>query len=171
LKETALNDADDGVRAEAVRAMLRAGPQPATEVGALVDALHSDLDVVRFHAAVALEDLAPASRPALPDLIHASLWDEDPAVRVGAAMALWKIDPENKGPLVVDVLVKALDDPNEMFCWMATDFLGQMGAAAARAIPALRHALERDFKIALIKTGVRLALERIEAQAMAGAVG
>src|SRR6266513_576195 len=29
LKEAALNDGDDGVRAEAVRALLRAGPQPA----------------------------------------------------------------------------------------------------------------------------------------------
>src|SRR5437764_9249673 len=49
LKEAALNEGDDGVRTEAVRALLKAGPQPASEAGALVDALHSDLEVVRFH--------------------------------------------------------------------------------------------------------------------------
>src|SRR5262249_39955947 len=55
--EAALHDGDDGVRAEAARALLRAGPQPATEVGALADALQSQVDVVRFHAATALADL------------------------------------------------------------------------------------------------------------------
>jgi HEAT repeat protein len=168
LKEVALTDEDEGVRAEAVRAMLQAGPQPATEVGALVDSLHSDLDLVRFHAAVALEDLGPASRPAVPDLVHTSLWDDDPAVRVGAAMAIWKIDAERKGPVVIDVLMKALDDPNEMICWMAADSLGQIGVAAQQAIPALRRVLQREFKVSLIKTGVLLALERIEAQPTAG---
>src|SRR5438132_9847891 len=39
LREAALHDRDHGVRAEAARALLRAGPRPATEVGALIDAL------------------------------------------------------------------------------------------------------------------------------------
>ena len=166
LKEAALNDGDDGVRAEAVRALLRAGSQPATEVGALADAPHSDIDVVRFHAAIALGDLGPAGRPAVPALIHASLWDEEPAVRVEAAMALWKID--DKGPLVLHVLIKALDDANELICWIAAECLGQMGPAARDALPALRRALQRDFRISLIKTGVILALERIDPQVTDG---
>ena len=167
LKEVALNDGEDGVRAEAVRALLRAGPQPATEVGALVDALHSDVDVVRFHAAIALGDFGAAGQPGVPALIHASLWDEEPVVRLEASMALWKID--HSGPLVLYVLSKALDDANELICWIAADCLGQMGPAAREAVPALRQALQRDFRISLIKTGVRLALERIEPQATAGA--
>ncbi|HEV3263845.1 MAG TPA: HEAT repeat domain-containing protein [Gemmataceae bacterium] len=167
LREAALDDADDGVRAEAVRALLRAGPQPATEVGALVDSLHSDVDVVRFHAAIALGDLGPAGGPAVPGLIRAALWDEDPAVRLVAAMALWKID--RKGPLVVPALVRALDDANELVCWIAAECLGQIGPAAREAVPALRQALQRKFRISLIKTGVILALERIDPQAVAGA--
>jgi len=167
LGETALNDRDDGVRAEAVRALLRAGPQPATEVGALVDALHSELDVVRFHAAVALGDLGPAGRPAVPALIHASLWDEEAAVRVGAAGALWKID--GKGPLVLHVLTSALGDANELVCWVAVEGLGQMGPAAREAAPALRRALQGNFRISLVKTAVIIALERIDPQAGAGA--
>jgi HEAT repeats len=162
LRGAALNDGDDGVRAEAVRALLRAGPQPATEVGPLVDALHSGLDVVRFHAAVALGDFGPAARPAVPDLIRAASWDEDAAVRVEAAMALWKID--HKVPLVLQVLIDALEDANELICWIAAEYLGRMGPEAREAVPALRRALWRDFRIALIKTGVMLALERIDPQ-------
>ena len=169
LSQAAVNDADDGVRAEVVRALLRAGPQPATEVGALVDALGSDVDVVRFHAAVALGDLGPAGGPGLSALIHASLWDEEPGVRVEAAMALWKID-DHKKPLVLDVLIHALGDANELLCWIAAESLGQMGRAARTAVPALRQSLQRDFRIALVRTGVMLALERIDPQAVAGAV-
>jgi HEAT repeat protein len=167
LREVALNDGDDGVRAEAVRALLRAGPEPATQVGALVDSLDSGVDVVRFHTAIALGDLGPAGRPAVPGLIRAALWDEDPAVRVEAAMALWKID--RKGPLVIPALVGALDDSNELICWIAAEYLGQMGPAAREAVPALRQALHRDFKLSLIKTGLMLALERIDLQATVGA--
>ena len=163
LREAARNERDDAVRAEAVRGLLQAGPHPATEFDALVDALHSDVDVVRFHAATALGDLGPAGRPALPALIHASLWDQDPAVRVGAAMALWKID--RKGPLVLHVLIKALDDANELICWIAVECLGQIGPTAREAVPALRQALEKDFRLSLIKTAVVLALERIHSQA------
>ena len=167
LKEAALHDGDDGVRAEAVHALLRSGPQPATEVAALVDALHSAIDIVRFHAAIALGDLGPAGRPAVPGLIHAALWDADPAVRVEAAMALWKID--RKGPLVVPALVRALGDANELICWIAADCLGQIGPEAREAVPALRQALRRDYRLSIVKTGVRLALERLDPQAAADA--
>jgi HEAT repeat protein len=167
LRGAALHDGDDGVRAAAVRALLRAGPQPATEVGALVDDLQSEVDVVRFHAAVALGDLGPAGRPAVPDLISASLRDEEPAVRVVAATALWKID--RNGPLALHTLTRALDDANELVCWVAAEGLGLMGAAARTAVPALRQALRRDFRISLVKTGMMLALERIDPRATAGA--
>jgi HEAT repeat protein len=98
-------------------------------------------------------------------LIHAALWDEDPAVRVEAAMALWKID--RKGPLVIPALIKALADDNELICWIAADYLGQIGPEARQAVPALQHALRRPFKMALIRKGVALALERIDPQAAA----
>ncbi len=165
LEQAALHDGDDGIRAEAAQALLRAGPQPATEAAALLDALHSQLDVVRFHAAIALGDLGPAGQPAVPALIHASLWDEEPAVRVGAAMALWKID--RNGPLVLQVLVQALDNPNELICWVAAEYLGQMGPAARLAVPALQQALHRRYKLSVIPTSLRLALERIDPKAPA----
>ena len=164
LEEAALHE-EEGVRTEAVRALLRAGPQPATEVGALTDTLHSALDVVRSHAATALGDCGRDGRPAVPDLIHASLWDEEAAVRLGAAMALWKIG--RKGPLVLTVLTEALGDANELVCWVAAECLGQMGPEAREAVPALRQALRRGYRLSIVKTGVRLALERIDPQAAA----
>jgi HEAT repeat protein len=166
LKESALRDADELVRVRAAQSLLRAGPQPATEVAALADALESDVDLVRFHAAVALGDLGAGGRLAVPALIHACLRDGEPAVRVEAAMALWKID-DQKAPLTVRILVEALADPSEMICWVATECLGQMGPAAAAAAPALRRALRRPFRLALVKEGVRLALERIVPRAQA----
>jgi HEAT repeat protein len=165
LREVALNDKDAGVRAEAVRALLRAGPQPATEVEAFVDALQNDVDIVRFHAAVSLGDLGPAGQSAVPALIHASLWDEEPAIRVEAAMALWKID--RKGPLVLHVLSKALNDANELICWIAAERLAHIGPAAREVVPALRQAMQRDFRLSLVKTALSLALERIDPQAKA----
>ena len=101
-------------------------------------------------------------------LIHASLWDEELAVRLEAAMALWKID-DHTTPLVLDVLIHALGDANELICWIAAECLGEMGRVARKAVPALRQALLRDFRISLIKTGVVFALERIDPQARAGA--
>jgi HEAT repeat protein len=169
LGEAALHDGEDRVRAEAARALLRASPQSATQVSALVDALYSEIDVVRFHAAISLGDFGSASRSAVAALIHTSLWDEDPAVRVEAAMALWKID--RKLPLVLDVLVKALEDTNELICWIAAERLGQLGSAAREAVPALRQALQRDFKVSLIKKAVLLAVERIDAQAPSATEG
>jgi HEAT repeat protein len=167
LREAALHDGVDDVRAEAIHALLRAGPQPATEVAALVDALHSEVDIERFHAAISLGDLGSDGRPAVAALIHAGLWDEEPAVRVEAAMSLWKID--RKLPLVLHVLSnhvlsKALEDSNELICWIAAERLGQLGSVAQEALPALRQALKRDFRVSLIKKAVLLALERIDPQ-------
>jgi HEAT repeat protein len=163
LKETALKDDDESVRSHAAHALLQVGPEPDSELAGLTDSLQNELEVLRFHAAAALGDLGPDARPALSPLIHAALWDEDPAVRVEAAVALWKID-RNKRPLVIPALIKALADDNELICWIAADCLGQIGPEAREAVPALRETLGRSFKIGLIRKGVALALQRIDGQ-------
>jgi hypothetical protein len=137
-------------------------PQPAARIATLVDALRSKVDIVRFQAVISLGDLGPDGRSASAALIHTSLWDQDPAVRVEAAMALWKID--RKLPLVLHVLVKALDDTNELICWIAAERLGQLGLAARETAPALRRALKRDFNIGLVNKAILLALECIDPQ-------
>jgi HEAT repeat protein len=167
LAEAILHDGDDIVRAEALRALLHAGAPPATDVAALEGALASEVEAVRCHAAIALGELGPEGRPAVPALIHACLWDAEPAVRVAAAMALWKVD-QRKRALVLHVLTRALDNTSELICWAAAECLGQMGPAARDAVPALRRALGKSYRLSLITTSVRLALDRIDPQAPAG---
>jgi HEAT repeat protein len=167
LKEAASKDSDESVRGHALRAVLQVGPEPASDIPALINALQSELEIVRFHAAATLGDLGRSARAAVPALIHAASWDEDAAVRVVAAVALWKID--QNGPLAVSTLVKALDGDNELVCWIAADNLREMGPEAAEAIPALRRALGRPFKIGLIRSALELALRRIESTAKAHA--
>jgi HEAT repeat protein len=165
LKEAAVKDADESVRTYAAHALLQAGPEPDSDVAGLIDSLHNELEILRFHAATALGNLGRDAHAAIPGLIHTALWDEDPAVRVEAAVALWKID--RTGPLVIPALIKALADENDLICWIAADCLGQIGPEARQAIPALQQALRRPFKIALIRRGVALALERIDPHAAA----
>jgi HEAT repeat protein len=162
LKETALKDDDESVRTHATHALLQVGPEPDSDVAGLTDSLQSELEVLRFHAAAALGSLGRNARLAVPALIRVALRDEDPAVRVEAAAALWKID--RKGPLVIPALIDALADDNELICWIAADCLGQIGPEAQDAVPALRRALLRSFKIGLIRKGVALALQRINGQ-------
>ena len=160
LKKAAFKDTDEGVRALAEHAILQVGPLPVSDVAGLVDAVQDDLDLVRFHAAIALADLGGAAQPAVPVLIHTALWDEAPAVRLGAALALWKID-QHKAPLVIPALIKALADDDEFICWIASDCLGQMGDEGRRAVPALQQALDRPFKMELVRKSVALALEQL----------
>jgi hypothetical protein len=165
LKETALKDDDESVRNHAAHALLQVGPEPDSEVAGLTDSLHNELEVLRFHAAIALGNLGRDARSAVPALIHAALWDVDSAVRVEAAAALWKID--RRGPLVIPALMDALEDDNELICWMAVDFLGQIGPEARVAMHALQRAQRRPFKLGLVRKGVVLALQRINAQTKA----
>jgi hypothetical protein len=162
LKDAAATDDDPSVRGRAVHAVLQLGPQPASDVAALIDSLHDDLEIVRFHAAVALGDLGRSAQPATPALIQAASWDDDPAVRVAAAVALRKID--RNGPLAIQTLIEALGNDNELVCWMAADELGQIGPEAREAVPALQQALRRRFKMNLVARGIALAIRRIAPQ-------
>ena len=160
LKEIAVNDDDDAVRDHAAHNLLQVGPEPDTDLGGFIDALQNPLEILRFHAAISVGHLGREGLPAVPALVRTAMWDEDPAVRVAAAVALWKID--RRAPAVVLVLTNALADDNEIVCWMAADALGQMGPDAREAVPAIRQAMERNFKVSLVKKGLALALKTID---------
>jgi HEAT repeat protein len=137
-------------RERAVKAMM--GRWPPRRPLPLAHRLGDLNGVVRFHAAISLGDLGSGGRPAVAALTHTSLWDEDPAVRVEAAMALWKID--RKLPLVLHVLTNALEDANELICWIAAERLAQLGPVAREAVPALRKAMKRDLRVSHQESGV-----------------
>jgi HEAT repeat protein len=163
LKSAALKDSDESVRTAAVHGVIQVGPQASSQVAALIEALQDEIDAVRFHAALALGDLGPAAQPATANLVHCVLWDKDEAVRVEAAVALWKVD-NSHGPIALPALIEALSSNNELICWIAADCLGLMGPAAAEAVPALQKALQRPFQMAMLHRGVALALERLGLQ-------
>ncbi len=130
------------------------GPDLQVEVQALISALRAADPAARRRAAQALGECGPTAREAVGPLINA-LSDPDFWVSETAALALRKItgspDPEagrrrrnrdepEATPPAVTRLLKALQDPSSR--WMAVVALGQMGASAHEAIPALIEALE-----------------------------
>jgi HEAT repeat protein len=167
LKEVAQREGDDAVRAEAAEALNRhLDPRgDGSPVPALVEALRDPAAAVRFGAAAALADLGAEARAAASALTNVMLWDKDERVRVQSAVALWRSDRRDR--VTVPVLALALRSDDEYLRWIAADCLGDIGAAAHEAVPALRDALADDYRAPLIRRSVALALQRIEC-ALAG---
>jgi HEAT repeat protein len=130
---------DDWERLELLDALAAIGPSKANSVDAIIEFLaHKDQNT-RLAAAQALARLGPAARDAAPALESAFRQDEYLEVRLDAAEALLRIDP-NVGPELVSPLVQLID-------WMGEDSpdnlavaarrLGEIGLSAAVAEPAL----------------------------------
>ena len=79
---------------------------------------------------------APGQQEDISELLQ-KLLDHDPQIRVAASQSLGTIPPEVRIP----ALVKALSDPNWKIQVLAAYRLGQMGAGARAAIPALTETM------------------------------
>jgi HEAT repeat protein len=86
----------------------------------------------RAIAVLGLGHLGEAAADAIPDLQRA-LHDKNPAVRLYAAQALWRV--QGKPDQALPVLAAGLKD--EAAPDLAAMLLGEMGAAASPAVPAL----------------------------------
>ncbi len=137
----ALKDPDKDVRRNAVRPLRRvvtrggSSSDPAATravVAALADALKDPDGGVRRAAASSLGAIGPEAVDAIPALAATTL-DSDPSVRNATIEALGRMD----SPAAVPVLVQALKDPRTGS--FAVRALGNMGATARGAIPALRE--------------------------------
>jgi HEAT repeat protein len=90
---------------------------------------------------------------------------QDKAARIRAALALWKIEHQEKD--VLPVLLEALKDPDEPIRFLATFALGEIGPDAKVAVPALLEALkagEESFK-GFRYRNVEQALKKIDPKA------
>jgi HEAT repeat protein/lysophospholipase L1-like esterase len=135
----------------------------AADVGALTSALAAHPAAgVRAECASALGSWGPAGRGAAPALF-AALADPSEVVRASAARALARIEPRAED---VPRLVEALGSADSYVVAFAAWSLGNIGAAAQGAVPALAQALSRDDTNAVVAA----ALARI-GPAAAGAVG
>ncbi|MCI0456537.1 MAG: HEAT repeat domain-containing protein, partial [Gemmataceae bacterium] len=162
LRTVVLTDGDETVRTSALHALTLLGPTSTSQVPALVEALRDDWPAARAAAAQDLAQLGTAARESLPALTTACLRDPDLAVRVQAGAALWRVGRRLLPAL--PALIEGLRSGDPILCWTAADCLGDMGAEAADAVPALREALAKQQR-ALIATSIALALERIDSKA------
>ncbi len=156
LRTLVLTDSDEAVRSNALRSLARIGPEAQTDVASLISSLGDEFPFVRMSAATGLGELGAKARAAIPALTSLSFHDSSPRVRLEAAVAIWRID--RRSVRVLPVLMEALCDPDEVSRWVAADCLGDMGAEAQEAIPALQEALRRTFRSRLIRMSVALAL-------------
>lgn len=163
VKNTVLTDGDEAVRTSALSALTLLGPQSRSQVPALLEGLRDEAPVVRAGAAQALGLLGAEAKEAVPALTTALLRDRDFHVRVEAAVAVWRID--KRAGRVMPVLAEALEVDDEVLRWTAAECLGEMGADARPAIPALQSALQKPYQARLCRMGIQLALERIDSAA------
>jgi HEAT repeat protein len=95
----------------------------------------------------------------VPALIPACLYDPDVAVRVRAAVALWRCGRRLHPSL--SALIEGVKGSDPVLRWIAAECLGDIGPDAAEAVPALVEAV-RHTTLRLVATSLFLALERID---------
>ena len=134
-------------------------PGQAT-VAALVEALQGGDAPARLSAAQSLAERGPEGEDAAGALLQAALNDGDPVVRLQSGVALYRID--GRAQVVLPLLLRALADPSDAVCWYAADCLRQIGPAAKEAAGAVREALEKQDRVALVRRSLELALAALE---------
>lgn len=161
----ALQDPEASVRAEVARTLGEIDPGGRSSLGALIDALADPDPAVRVAAAQALGKAGAAARSAVPGL-SGRLTDAAVQVRVEAARALWQID--RQAALAVPVLTAALHDSD--MHWRAALALGEIGPAAAGAVPALLEKLQSEIvhRPARTPSSAALALAKMGPAAVPG---
>jgi HEAT repeat protein len=126
------------VRMNAVAMLREMGPAAKAAVPELAERLKDKEGSIRLHSAIALGNIGPAAQAAVPAV--KPFLRGSHTVRVYTANALWKI--EHKAGEVLPILEAGLQEENAPFRWAAAVFLGEMGAAAAEAIPLLEKAVK-----------------------------
>lgn len=145
----ALTDSDPFVRNEASRALVLFGadakPAVPNLIGVLDDhrSVHREQQtyIVSVSATSTLAQMGAAARPAVPKL-RSLLEHRDGRIRQQAAVALWKIGGETGGPL--PVLLERLKSVSPSGNWEVLAALGEMGPAAAAALPRLKQLPQND---------------------------
>jgi HEAT repeat protein len=132
----ALDDENPQIRQSAAFALMENGRFATNAAPALTKALEDPDADVRILAIRALAQIGPAGVEAVPLLQQAV---QDPKLAFDAALALWNISHDPEIPIQV-LLPAALSDRTGN----AIRALGEMGQAAASAIPVLQQAMLSD---------------------------
>ncbi|MCX7411439.1 MAG: HEAT repeat domain-containing protein [Planctomycetales bacterium] len=133
----------------AITELRKLGPRGAGAIPRLIEGVHGQIQAPALHsydrpvsgwAALALGDIGPAASSAIPALMQA-LNHENPRTRIAASVALWKIERHQSA---VPELVRQLSAKDWEIRSMALDALGEIGAGAPTAVPALTGMLTTD---------------------------
>ncbi len=138
-----LADPDTSVRREALEAIATLGPV-AAQAREQVTRLLEDPSLV-CAAADALGRMGPLARPAMPALTD-RLKSDDIAVRWAAVRAMVQIGGPEAGP-AVDFLLVEIEGARGRKLYDISVYLGILGPAAERAMPALQRARQRDLEL------------------------
>jgi HEAT repeat protein len=138
-----LSDSDPEYRRELLFALAAMGPGASPAIDPIVARLDDPDLRVRYAACFALGRIGPAAKISVEPLKR-GLTSSDPFLPVASAWALLKILPGEESIVssAVPVLAGALANLSEMPKLEAIHSLGEIGAAAKSAVPALKAALE-----------------------------
>lgn len=136
-------DKDPITRLSVVMALWKIDPQPKhaqLAVASFARLLKIDNAEIRKIGAIALKDMGPAAKEAVPTLEEA-LKSSAGAARVKVAWALWNVDRQKKA---IEALVGALKDKKPEVRRDAADALRAIGSPAKSAVPALEELFKDD---------------------------
>ena len=145
-------------------ALAAIGSDAAEAVPALSKLLASDEKeaALRYAAAYALGRIGPAAAPVAETLRGLAKSDDELMASV-AVWALLKIEPDNKAQVAaaVPLLRKALRGKRDLARLEAAAALGDLGGAAASAVPILELVSEDD-PLPAVRTAAAAALAKIK---------
>lgn len=153
-------DAEPALRTDVQLALGAIGPQAAAATDMLVNSLASTQAGERESALYALRKIGPAANAAVGPLVE-KMQADDSFDSYAAAWALARIAPRdaNVAQAVVAKLQKGLTQPSEQNRLECVTALGELGAAAEAARPALQQAAREDSS-SLVRAAAEAALRR-----------
>jgi HEAT repeat protein len=153
---------EDVVRRNAAMALGRITRGTDVAVAPLIAALDDKGLEVGVYAAIALGEIGPAAKGAVGPLQGFIQTEKDARIRIHAAAALMRIDPQLEKSSM-QVLVAALTDERMFVRHNALTALEGLGPLAKEAMPALQKILQDPDKA--IQDGAARALKKIDAEA------
>jgi HEAT repeat protein len=161
-----LSDPDPNHRQEVAFALAAMGPDAVEAVPALAKALEDSEASVRNTACYALGKIGPAAKSAIPALQRSARSSDDKFLKVASVWALLRIEPANQPLriLAVPLLVTAFTESDrELVKVEVLSALGDIGPAAAPAIPLLEKAAKEDSS-ADVREAATEAIKKIKAK-------